>query len=158
MALTRRHVPGVYFSRFFRAPDRGRRAEFAGVSIMRSTRFPIARLLSVAVAAATVSLPLSTSAADQDAPSFNPHNFKFLAGIYRCELNRSVDVEQVSPDMQNAVLRFDKKEYKMKAVTARSGALRYEDAQSGLVWLIIASKSMLLDTKHGKQLANECKT
>jgi len=127
---------------------------------MRSTRFPIARLISLAVAAAAASLPLSTSAADHqaDGPNFNPHNFKLLKGVYRCELNRNVDVEQVSPDMQSAVLRFDKKESKMKAVLARSGALRYEDAQSGLVWLIIASKSMLLDTKHGKQLANECRT
>jgi hypothetical protein len=46
----------------------------------------------------------------------------------------------------------------MHAVGARSGALRYEDPQSGLVWLVIATKSMLLDTKHGRQLANECKT
>ncbi len=46
----------------------------------------------------------------------------------------------------------------MHAVGARSGALRYEDSQSGLVWLVIATKSMLLDTKHGRQLANECKT
>lgn len=126
---------------------------------MRSTRFPIARLAPFAVAAAVASMPLSTSAADPaEAPSFNPHNFKFPVGVYRCELNRSVDVRQVSPDMQSAVLSFDKKEYKLKAVQAKSGALRYEDDQSGLVWLIIASKSMLLDTKHGKQLANECKT
>ncbi len=46
----------------------------------------------------------------------------------------------------------------MKAVHARSGALRYEDDKSGIVWLIIAGKSMLLDTKHGRQLANECRT
>jgi len=125
---------------------------------MRSTRFPIARFLSLAFTAAAASMPLSTSAADQaDASSFNPYNFKFPAGVYRCELNRSVDVAQVSPDMQSAVLRFDKKEYRMKAVQARTGALRYEDPQSGLVWLIIAGKSMLLDMKHGRQLANECK-
>jgi hypothetical protein len=45
----------------------------------------------------------------------------------------------------------------MQAVGARSGALRYEDPKSGLVWLVIPSKSMLLDTKKGRQLANECK-
>jgi hypothetical protein len=126
---------------------------------MRSTRPHVARFASLAVVAALASLHLpATAANDADAQSFNPHNFKFPVGVYRCELNRSVDVEQVSPDMQSAVLRFDKKEYRMKAVHARSGALRYEDAKSGLVWLIIASKSMLLDTKHGKQLANECRT
>ena len=92
------------------------------------------------------------------APARRRHNFKFPTGVYRCELNRSVDVRQVSPDMQSAVLNFNKKEYQLKAVHARSGALRYEDDKAGIVWLIIAGKSMLLDTKHGKQLANECRT
>ncbi len=131
---------------------------------MRSTRSRIAprivRFASLATAAATLAaMPLASSAAEPAATqSFNPHNFKFPAGVYRCELNRSVDVRQVSPDLQSAVLNFNKKEYRMKAVHARSGALRYEDDKAGIVWLIIAGKSMLLDTKHGKQLANECKT
>ena len=88
---------------------------------------------------------------------FNPHRFAFPAGIYRCELNRSVDVRQVAADMQSAVVRWNKKDYTLRAVSARSGALRYEDAASGLVWIMIVGKSMLLDTRHGKQLANECK-
>ncbi|HEY0878777.1 MAG TPA: MliC family protein [Zeimonas sp.] len=126
---------------------------------MRSTRSQIARFASLAIAAPLASFHLSASAADPaDPTSFNPHNFKFPVGVYRCELNRSVDVRQVSPDMQSAVLSFDKKEYRLKAVHARSGALRYEDDKSGLVWLIIAGKSMLLDMKHGRQLANECRT
>ncbi len=125
---------------------------------MRSTRSHFARFASLAVVASLACLQLPATAAETaEAQSFNPHHFKFPAGVYRCELNRSVDVAQVSPDMQSAVLRFDKKEYRMKAVHARSGALRYEDPSSGLVWLVIASKSMLLDTKHGRQLANECK-
>jgi hypothetical protein len=77
--------------------------------------------------------------------------------VYRCDLNRSVHIRQVSPDMQSAVLNWDKKDYTLRAVNARSGALRYEDAASGLVWLVIVGKAMLLDTKHGKQLANDCK-
>lgn len=126
---------------------------------MRSTLSHIVRFASVVLATTFATLPLSASATDPAQPaSFNPHHFKFPAGVYRCELSRSVNVEQVSPDLQTAVLRFDKKQYRMKAVPARSGALRYEDEQSGLVWLIIATKSMLLDTKHGKQLANECRT
>ena len=52
---------------------------------------------------------------------------------------------------------WEKKDYTLRAVNARSGALRYEDAASGLVWLVIVGKAMLLDTKHGKQLANDCK-
>lgn len=126
---------------------------------MRSTPSPIARFATAAVAVAAAAMQLPAAASQPaSSPGFNPHNFKFPVGVYRCELNRSVDVRQVSADMTSAVLSFGKKEYRMKAVHARSGALRYEDDQSGVVWLIIAGKSMLLDTKHGKQLANECRT
>jgi hypothetical protein len=113
-------------------------------------------LVPIVLGAALASAPLSASSADTS--SFNPHGFKLPTGVYRCDLNRSVNVREVSADMSSAVVQFDKKDYKMHAVGARSGALRYEDPQSGLVWLVIATKSMLLDTKHGRQLANECKT
>lgn len=121
-------------------------------SISHSFRFAAA---AVGLALACAYMP--ASAAELAASTFNPHGFTLPAGTYRCDLNRSVDVAQVSPDMQSAVLRFDRKEYKMHAVAARSGALRYEDASSGLVWLVIVGKSMLLDTRHGRQLANDCK-
>ncbi|GMV03512.1 MAG: hypothetical protein AMXMBFR52_31670 [Burkholderiales bacterium] len=113
-------------------------------------------LVASVLGAALASAPMPVSAADQ--AGFNPHGFKLPTGVYRCELNRSVNVREVSADLSSAVVQFDKKEYRMQAVGARSGALRYEDPKSGLVWLVISTKSMLLDTKHGRQLANECKT
>lgn len=125
---------------------------------MRSTRSPMARPATAAAVVLAAAMQLPAIAQPASSASFNPHNFKFPVGVYRCELNRSVDVRQVAPDMTSAVLSFGKKEYRMKAVHARSGALRYEDDQAGVVWLIIAGKSMLLDTRHGKQLANECRT
>lgn len=115
-------------------------------------------LASAAVGVGLAAVQVSAVAAEPVASDFNPHRFAFPTGVYRCELNRSVNVRQVSPDMQSAVLQFDKKEYRMRAVQARSGALRYEDSASGLVWLVIVGKSMLLDTKNGRQLANECRT
>lgn len=118
---------------------------------------PSLRVVPFALGLALAGAVAPTQAADPAVGSFNPHGFALPAGTYRCDLNRSVDISQVSADMQSAVVRFDKKEYKMHAVTARSGALRYEDASSGLVWLVIVGKSMLLDTKHGRQLANDCK-
>lgn len=117
--------------------------------------------VSIASALITAGVQIAAVASPQAEPtqaaSFNPHNFAFPAGVYRCELNRSVHVRQVSPDMRSAVVHWDKKDYTLQAVNARTGALRYEDPESGLVWLVIVGKSMLLDTKHGKQLANECK-
>jgi membrane-bound inhibitor of C-type lysozyme len=90
-------------------------------------------------------------------PVANPAGLSFKAGTYRCELNRSVQVRQVAPDLQSAVIHWNKKDYTLKAVSSKSGALRYEDSASGLVWLVIVEKSMLLDSKAGRQLANECR-
>ena len=79
------------------------------------------------------------------------------AGTYRCELNQNVQFEKVSADRKTAVLKWGKKNYAMKAVDTATGAIRYEDKASGMVWLMVANKSMLLNQKHGQRLADECK-
>lgn len=122
------------------------------------------RLIQFAALAAALALaPAHASAsAQQEEPlqvaGFNPHGFAFPSGVYRCDLGRSVHVRHVSDDMQSAVVHWNKKDYTLRAVNARSGALRYEDTVSGLVWLVIVGKSMLLDTRLGKQLANDCRS
>jgi hypothetical protein len=78
-------------------------------------------------------------------------------GLYRCELNRRVTVRRVGSDGQSVVVNWNGKDHTLNAVQARTGALRYEDTQAGLMWLVIVGKSMLLDMRAGKQLANECK-
>jgi hypothetical protein len=131
-------------------------------SFFRAITAPaLAAVLAVAAASATAASPQAGPQVGQPAltvqPGFNPHNFPMRAGLYRCELNRIVDVRQVTADLSSAVVRWNKREYTMRAVNADSGALRYEDERSGLVWIVIAGKSMLLDARRGKQLANECR-
>ena len=46
--------------------------------------------------------------------------------------------------------------YHMKAVATTTGAIRLEDAKAGAVWLQLANKSMLMDQKKGRRLADEC--
>jgi len=110
-----------------------------------------------AISASVVMLAPAAHAADGEPPAFNSAGLSFKAGNYRCELNRSVNVRHVDPDMKSAVVHWDRRDYTLRAVNTQSGALRYEDAASGLVWLVIVGKSMLLDTRQGQQLANECK-
>lgn len=93
----------------------------------------------------------------QPVTEINPAGLPFRAGTYRCELNRQVHVRDVAPDLGFAVLNWERKDYTLRVVGTRTGALRYEDSASGLVWLVIVGKAMLLDTKRGQQLANECK-
>ena len=45
----------------------------------------------------------------------------------------------------------------MSGISSASGALRYEDPDAGLTFLIIVGKAMLLDSHKGQQLANECR-
>lgn len=48
--------------------------------------------------------------------------------------------------------------YRMQRVTTSTGAHRFENSDSGLIWIGIPAKGMLLDRKNATQLANECKT
>jgi hypothetical protein len=82
---------------------------------------------------------------------------KLKDGAYRCDQGRQLAFREVSADLQTAVLSWNQRDYPMRAVGVRSGALRYEHAESGLVWLMIPSKSMLLDSKHGQRLADACR-
>ncbi|WP_353237639.1 hypothetical protein [Limnohabitans sp.] len=46
--------------------------------------------------------------------------------------------------------------YRMFPVQTSTGALRLEDKKAGAVWLQLANKSMLMDQKRGRRLADEC--
>ncbi len=48
--------------------------------------------------------------------------------------------------------------YQMQRVPTTTGAHRFEHPASGLVWISIPAKAMLLDRKLGAPVANECRT
>ena len=109
--------------------------------------------------------PVRRKAARTEAPAaaprvpegFNPYRIAHAPGAYRCEFGRTVQVRTVSEDLRTATLRWGGGDYTLHSVEARSGALRYEDAESGLVWIVLKDRSMLLDTKAGQRLANACR-
>jgi hypothetical protein len=43
-------------------------------------------------------------------------------------------------------------------VASLTGAIRLEDAQQGAVWIQLANKSMLMSSKLGRRLADECQS
>lgn len=47
--------------------------------------------------------------------------------------------------------------YKMLRVGTSTGAHRFEDPVSGLIWISIPSKAMLLDGRRGQPVAQECR-
>lgn len=76
---------------------------------------------------------------------------------YHCELGNKVTVYQYPGNDQEIALQWNKRVHRMTRVGTTTGANRFENLKKGLVWIGIPAKSILLDSKKGQQLANECK-
>ena len=76
---------------------------------------------------------------------------------YDCELGNKLTIYQLS-DKDEIALHWNKRLHHMARVSTTTGANRFENSKKGLVWIGIPAKGMLLDSKKGQQLANECKT
>jgi hypothetical protein len=79
-------------------------------------------------------------------------------GDIPCELGQKVRIEAdlQKPGYFNVHAR--ERRFRMAPVATSTGALRLEDPHGGGVWLQLANKSMLMDQKQGKRLADECMT
>jgi len=77
-------------------------------------------------------------------------------GKMPCELGASVLVSHDAAAPGYFQLQGKGFRYRMKAVGTTTGAIRLEDAKAGAVWLQLANKSMLMDQKKGRRMADEC--
>jgi len=77
---------------------------------------------------------------------------------YTCELGNSLTIFQNADDDKHVALRWHKRIHRLTRVGTTTGANRFENHHYGLVWIGIPAKGMLLDSKQGHQLANDCKT
>lgn len=83
---------------------------------------------------------------------------KVALGKIPCELAAYVSI---SPNPQSAgrfILELGREKHFMEPVLTSTGAVRLEDEKSGAVWLQLANKSMLMNQKLGRRLADECMT
>ena len=75
-----------------------------------------------------------------------------------CELGNAVTV---TPDPQQParfVVQMKKHTYLMTPVQTTTGAVRLEDTYAGAVWLQLPNKSMLMNSKLGQRMADECQS
>lgn len=75
-----------------------------------------------------------------------------------CALGDKVTLYRNTEDEQHIGMRWKKHLVRLAQVPTSTGAQRYESHKHGLVWIGIPAKGMLLDSKKGQQLANECRT
>jgi hypothetical protein len=80
------------------------------------------------------------------------------ATAFNCELGNKITIYTDTANDQQIALHWNKRMHRMLRVSTTTGAHRFENAKNGLVWIGIPAKGMLLDSKKGKQLANECRS
>jgi len=121
--------------------------------------------LSIAIAAVvgvTIAAPLSVSAqsAKQHAVALSPEQLsaadRVLLGQSRCEFNQSVNVAAVPGQKGWFNVEFKGKSYLMAPEATTTGAVRLEDKKNGMMWLQIANKSMLMNSKIGQRMVDNC--
>lgn len=76
---------------------------------------------------------------------------------YDCDLGDSLTLYKKPDDDRSIALRWNKRTHQLSRVPTTTGAERYENPKNGWVWIGIPAKGMLLDSKLGRQLANECR-
>lgn len=77
---------------------------------------------------------------------------------YKCELGNVLTIYKNPDDESHVALRWKKNLYRLRKIETTTGASRFENKKLGFVWIGIPAKGMLLDSRKGQQLANECKT
>lgn len=76
---------------------------------------------------------------------------------FHCELGNRVTIIKVAGRQNQINLRWRGRMHRMMRVNTTTGANRFENKASGLVWIDIPTKGILLNSHSGRQLANECK-
>lgn len=84
---------------------------------------------------------------------------KLASGNYRCEQGQRVQIERETRDRVNYRINvgWNGSNYRLERDYSYSGLPRFEDTSSGLVWIDLPWKGLLLDGKSNKPLANECR-
>lgn len=123
--------------------------------------------LSIAIAAAVgvlIVAPISASANDKaakhPAATLSAEQLgtadRVLLGQSRCEFNQSVNVAAVPGQKGWFNVEYKGKSYLMAPEHTTTGAVRLEDKKAGMMWLQIANKSMLMNSKIGQRMVDNC--
>lgn len=105
-----------------------------------------------AAAAAAAAVTALSAADDDQRQAFTLTHL----GDHACEFKRTVLVAPHPVHEGYVDLHFDRRIITARPVLSSTGAIRLEDVRGQFVMLQIAFKSMLLDTRSGQRVADEC--
>ena len=81
---------------------------------------------------------------------------RVYTGRINCELGKHVNVTRDEKNPGHFFVSGQGFSYHMLPVGTSTGVVRLEDQRAGATWLQIANKSMLMNQKQGKRMADEC--
>jgi hypothetical protein len=111
-----------------------------------------------AAAAAATAGAAGAAAAGTDEEDREPDPAGNVSLDYNCALGDKVTIFSNETDDKHIALRWNKRLMRLSRVDTSTGANRFENRRQGMVWIGIPAKGILLDSKKGQQLANECKS
>jgi hypothetical protein len=81
---------------------------------------------------------------------------RVLTGRADCEFNQNVNIDALADHPGYFRVAYGKQQYLMVPEETTTGAVRLVDKKTGVIWLQIPVKSMLIDTKAGHRLVDAC--
>jgi hypothetical protein len=81
---------------------------------------------------------------------------RVFVGDADCEFKQVVSVRPVAGKPGHFELMHKKAKYQLVPQETTTGAVRLEDSKSGVVWIQIPAKSMLLNAKLGQRVVDSC--
>ena len=101
--------------------------------------------------------PVPAAAVDQPLTEAEKNLAKLVhTGTISCDLNTQVSLEPDADNPGHFFLHMGKLRYHMRPMESRTGAVRLEDTRARALWLQLGNKSMLMDQKQGKRIADGC--
>ncbi|MBV8035799.1 hypothetical protein [Roseateles sp.] len=116
---------------------------------------PVAKAAPKAAAKKTPAPPPEPALAEADAPQLAAAERAYI-GDYACEFKEHVHIDKHPKVAGYINVAWKKQVITMKPVLSSTGALRLEDVTGRTLMIQIANKSMLLDTKIGQRLLDDC--
>lgn len=110
------------------------------------------RTAAVAPAAAAAAADAAGSLSDGQLDAAQ----RVFLGKADCEFGEQVDVTPVDGKPGHFQLRHRQATYQLVPQETTTGAVRLEDRRAGIVWLQIPAKSMLMNSKIGQRLVDNC--
>lgn len=121
----------------------------ASYALLSACSTPGPEFASATVSEGVVVLPHST-------PDNHQLELKLASGTYNCDLGHRVSVQRNTRDVRQIRIGWAGREYDLERNSSHSGLPRFEDPGSGLVWIDLPWKSVLLDGRKNKPLAGDC--